>query len=763
MMDIIVSIVEWILEFIADAFGSGCQFLAGVMFDSIDKFMGSDQNVIIKILSPVYNFSVNYLVPFSVSLMVVLIVYNLLLTMFGKYSTSRDEPVTLMARGFLFAMLIVASTSIIGVIGGTADTSNGKSKPGVVLQLASAMADVGTSNDSLGRSGLTSTKKSTVAKDIKKTLSNGKTTVENFAGYTTDKSDSDEGSEYTVTEKGNNKKGKVASAIATVGIGSTNGGFAGFLIILLVYVLVYGGMVLIMMWKCAKICSRFVYRFVIFLVLLYMAPVTLACAPSKSTQRIFAEWLKMIASYAVLLITTAAFMRVGTVVIYQSFHYAGSTDLIQVVFSFLVAIMFLKMIYDLEKYIEKLGLTAVGLPDSVSGLSKEIGSTVNMLKHSLMREGVKSALDHIKGVPSKPDFTVKSPSTVTDKSINDAFGQGIKNYDKDGNEINTLASEMLGKENDNAFISDPNGENMLGTDGIMHNISEFEADADGNMVLKDDDSIMADDQSMMNRYSIADTGIDTDGLDGLDDTSNAFTNVSDTPEGTVVVPDENGNCFLSDTADGKVAVRKSDLDDSNLTEYALKSDEEGNYSAAVWHSKDDGDKFRLGKDGNFVNIGNGQSYSFGKATDDNATPIKYTSTSKDSSKCVNAKSNRIETKIKYNNNLPDGAKISSINNLEYCSTLYEAKDGTTTGIARQMLVDPKTGRPTGQSRYVKFTRYDNNEINKDEIAKHRRTTNREKSDRNPCEGYTPDGKHYLHIEKYMGERKKPTIQKYKGV
>ena len=767
MYELIVSIVEWILEFIAKAFGSACQFLAGVIFDSIESFMGSDQNIIIKILSPVYNFSINYLVPFAFSFLAVILVCNLIKTMFGKYSTSRDEPITLVVRGVIFVILIAATPMLIGLIGGTVETTSGANESGIVLQMTSAMADVGTSNDSNGRSGLTSVKKSSTKKDIKDTLSNGKDTINKFIGYSADKSDSDDGGS-TYTARKNTDKNTVGSTISDTGMNSEDtGGFAVFIIGILGYVLIYCVMVFVMAWKCLKICSRFIYRFVIFLVILYMAPVAFSCGPSKSTQKIFEEWLKMIASYAVLLITTTAFMRIGVVVIYQAFHYSASSSLIQVVFAFLVAIMFLKMIYDLEKYVEKLGLSAVGLPDSVSGFSKELGSVANMLKHSLMREGVKSALDHAKGMSSKPDLSVKTPSAITDKSINDALGQGIKDRDENNNEIDTLATDMLGKDNDGAFVKDSNGECVLGTDGIMHNASEFEEqmDKDGNKqyVLSDDNSVMAADQSMQERYTMQDSGIDTDGLDGMDSTSGAFTNVAETSSNSAMIPNEDGNYFMAQSADGNIAVNKADLDDSNTTAYALQSDENGNFKAVVWSSEDDGVKYLMGNNGNLVNIGNGQSYSLTKSTDEGAIPVKYQTTDKKTSQSINAKSNRVENKIKYNTNLPDGAKISSVNNLEYCSTLYKAKDGTTTGIARQMLLDPKTGKPTGESRYVKFTRYDNNEISKDEIAKHRRNTNRDMSDRNPCEGYTPDGKHYIHIEKYMGERKKSTIQKYRGV
>ena len=192
----------------------------------------------------------------------------------------------------------------------------------------------------------------------------------------------------------------------------------------------------------------------------------------------------------------------------------------------------------------------------------------------------------------------------------------------------------------------------------------------------------------------------------------------------------------------------------------MTTDDNGNFAVKEWSSDFDGDKYRLGKDGNLVNIGSGESYSYGNARTEGSVPVKY-ETSSNGSKCISAKSGRIESMAKYNTNLPKGSKISAINNLEYCSTLYKAKDGTTTGIARQRLVD-SDGKPTGQTRYVKFTRYDNTEISKDEIARHRKATNRAMSDRNPCEGYTPDGKHYIHIEKYMGERKKSTIQGHRG-
>lgn len=766
MNDLIVSIVEWILEFIANFFGSACQFIAGIIFDSIGNFMGSNQNIIIKILSPVYNFSINYLMPFSIGLLAIILVANLLITMFGKYSSSRDEPITLVVRGIFFAILIMATPALIGLIGGTAMTGNNKNESGIVLQMTSAMSDIGTNKDVNGQTGLTSVKNSEVNKDIKKTLSNGKDNVNDFIGYSADKSDSDNGGS-TYTAKKNTDKDTIGSTISDAGMNSGDeGGFAVFIIGILGYVIIYCVMVLIMAWKCLKICSRFVYRFVIFLVILYMAPVTLACGPSKSTQKVFGEWLRMVVSYAVLLIATAAFMRIGLVVIYLSFHYSASTSLMQVIFSFLVSIMFLKMIFDLERYVEKLGLTAVGLPDSVSGLSRQLGSTANMLKYSLMREGVRSALSHVKDIPNKM-ATPKDPNTITNKQVREAFGQGVKDRDEKGNEVDTLATEMLGKDNDNAFVKDPNGDCVMGTDGIMHDISEFEeqTDKDGNkqFVLSEDKSVMPEDQSMQDRCSsISDSNIDTKELDGMDSTSGAFTNVENENKDSAFIQDDSGDYYMAQSADGNVSVNKADLDDSNTTEYALKSDNEGNFKAVKWNSEDDGDKYRVGNNGNLVNIGNGQRFSYTKSSNEGAIPVKYKTTSKDTSKAFNAKSNRIDEKIKYNSNLPDGAKISAINNLKFCREFYKTPDGTTIGLAKQTLIDSKTGKPTGQSRDVKVTIYENNEINRGKLAEYRRNSNRNNLDRNPCEGDTPDGKYYIHIDKYMGEHKQSIIWKYKG-
>lgn len=756
MIDVIISIVEWILEFIADFFGNLCQSLAGIIFNTMDKFMSGNQNIIIKILSPVYNFSINYLIPFCVALLIFLLVWNLTLTMFGKYSTSRDEPIVLLVRGAIFGVLICLSPLVISAIGGTTGT-NGDTEPGIVIQLTSTLLDVGTDNDADGTTKIV-TKENNNGKNIKKTLAKGMDKITNFIGFSSERTDGDTGSKYTATKNGKTTINDVASAFFDVSTNNSLSGFTLHFIGLLAYAVIYGLLILIIAWKCLKICSRFIYRFVIFLVLLYFCPLAFTCAPSKSTQRIFSEWLRMLVSYSVLLALTAIFMRLSTFIVFNAFHYSATSDLVQVVFAFLVAIFFLKMTYELERYIEKLGLTAVGLPDSVSGLSGLIAGSVGELRHSLTREGTKMALDKLKGTTSKPDFSIKSPSEVKDESIIDAFSQGSAKYDNEGNEINPLSQDVLGKENDNAFVSDPSGDNIMGSDGIMHNESEFEKDEDGNMVLKANNDIIAENTSQ--RYSVADAGINTENVNGLDDTSNAFTNVSDLENGSALISSDDGNYYMAETPDGNVAIRKTDLDDNNTTEYAITTDNNGNFAAKEWSSDLDGDKYRLGKDGNLVNIGSGESYSYGNARTEGSVPVKY-ETSSNGSKCISAKSGRIESMAKYNKNLPKGSKISAINNLEYCSTLYKAKDGTTTGIARQRLVD-SDGKPTGQTRYVKFTRYDNTEISKDEIARHRKATNRAMSDRNPCEGYTPDGKHYIHIEKYMGERKKSTIQGHRG-
>lgn len=760
MLKVIISVVECILEFFASFAGYVCQFVSGVIFNSMDSFMGSDQNIIIKILSPVYNFSKNYLIPISFSLMIMIVVYSLVKIMFGRFSNSKDEPLTLLVRCALFGILIFMSTDIIGLIGGTS-VVDGKSQPGIVIQMVSAMSDVGTSNDVWGSSKIKNNKQEKLVKNAKKTLNSGKQNVDDMLGYTSAKSDSDTGTEYSSKKIDDNSSVNLGAALTESAVDSTFGNFVVYFCSIALYALIYGFLILLMAWKCLKICSRFVYRFVIFLVLLYMCPLIFACAPSHNTQRTFEEWLKMILSYAVMLVLTAAFMRLGLFVIFESFKYSVSSNLIQVIFSFLVSIMFLKMIYELEKYVEKLGFTAVGLPDSVSGLSKTIGGLGHLFTYSLMREGVKGVFDKVKSIPSNPEFSVNNP---INKNLEKALNQGKKVYDKDGKVKNKLASEMLGKANDKAFVSNPTGDNLRGTDGVMYDSSEFVEDKDGNLVLKNNENVMA--QNPHERYSQPfENEIDTEGLDGVDGSCNAFTDVKDMQEGTAAVTDEDGDYFMTKSDSGNIAIKKSDLDENNTTEYAIKPDENGNYKATEWQSEKDGDKFRVGKKGNLVNVGDGQRYKIVNAGNKNikdSIPVNYTTTTgEDTSYCLNAKSGRIENKVQYNANLPRGAKISAVNNLEYCSTLYEAKDGTTTGIARQMITDPNTGKLTGESRYVKFTRYDNNEISKDEIARHRASTNRAMSDRNPCEGYTPDGKHYIHIEKYMGERKKPQIQKYR--
>jgi hypothetical protein len=787
MMDMIVSIVEWILEFIFDCFAKVAQLIASVIFNTMDQFMSADDNVVVSVLSPVYKFGANYLKPFSLALMGTLVVYALLVTMFGKYSATNDDPIRLVVRACIFGALIIfsfpsaaVSSGIVDIIGGTAYTTDGKSESGIVLEMTSLMSKIGTSEDSKtqkgGKNGLNTLDKKTITSEAKSCLANGHTATENFTGFTASSNSDSETAEYTVSEKSDVKKTGLAEAISS-NVSTDKGGFAIFLLNSGVYLIVYAILVLIMAWKCLKICSRFVYRFVIFLVMLYMAPVCFACGPAKGTQRIFGEWLKMIVSYAILLIATSAFMRVATEVIYMAFHYAGDSDLIKTVFAFLAATMFLKMIYDLEKYIEKLGLSAVGLPDSVSGLSREVGGFVGSLKHSMMREGTKSALDSIKGASSNPDFKTKEVSQIPNSSDRKAFEQGVTKVNKDGELVNPVANQMLKKtDNDNAFVTDATGEYMRASDGQIHSEDEFERNEDGSfktenvdgkemMHLKDNPSVTADSQT--ERFSYADDTIDTSGVSGLDSESSPFTSIEEAPRGTSisVAEDGNGSMYMAKTEDGSaVAIRESDLDSSNTTAYSVKPDGRGGVKVSEWTSSNDGDMYRVGKNGNLVNIGDGTTYNFAKSTDANAKSVKYQTTqSIGSGMVLNAKSGeRVEHMAKFNTNLPAGARIAAVDRLEYCSTLYNNKDGTTTGIARQHIVDSKTGKPTGETKYVKFTRYDNNEISKDEIAKHRSMTNRNKSDRNNCEGYTPDGKHYIHIEKYMGDRKKPTIQKFRA-
>ncbi len=121
----------------------------------------------------------------------------------------------------------------------------------------------------------------------KKTLNSGKQNVDDMLGYTSAKSDSDTGTEYSSKKIDDNSSVNLGAALTESAVVSTFGNFVVYFCSIALYALIYGFLILLMAWKCLKICSRFVYRFVIFLVLfVYVSTYICLCSVTQYSENL---------------------------------------------------------------------------------------------------------------------------------------------------------------------------------------------------------------------------------------------------------------------------------------------------------------------------------------------------------------------------------------------------------------------------------------------------------------------------------------------
>ena len=770
-METVVNFMEAILQWFTVQATKFIQYCAGQLFSLIGGFIKEDNNVVLQVLKPVYNFGMDYIKPISLSLLILLMVWNMLMTMFGKFSSSKDDPSVLVVRTIIFGALIVFSPLLVKTIG--VDYSGNSANSGIILQLSNIMNDIGTSNDD-GANRLKINKTNSSSK-LNSMINDGLKQIDKFLGtnalesigFNNPKGDIDKDNYSSVKQTSKNSKKSIGEVL--ISFSSTGGGgFVIFLAAIILYIIVYGIMLLILAWRMFKICIRWVYRLSIFLVLLFMCPLAFACGPSKSTQRICSEWMRMIASYGVLVILTSAFLRIGQFVIDAAIYYSStSSSVISIIFALATAFFFLKIIYDLEKYIEKLGLSAVGLPDSTPAMFRAIGMTAsrrltNHLFNKVGQLGGQLASDIKGSIGTKGQIANEALSGYGNESVKAPKGDAQLEPNQ------KLFENILGNDNDKSFIEDPDGNYALGEDGLMHELGEDGKALDGTELLNNERmSLMNDENASIKSLS-----------DGLDDAS-PFTPIEETDDKSAFFTDEKGDYVMSKDLDtnSDIAVPISSLEssDGKIDRFSLYNNPDGSTS----YKEDEAGSYAKVKDGGLVKVGK-ERFSMGDVKGLYATNketgaledvsayyradgsvinpnnkgmlrVKYgdnplirgnkakykLSNSDNASKYLSSNTNRISNTHAYNNKLPNGSRISDFNKIKFSKLEGITSDGTQIYTATQRLQN-------GSEKQVSVKVYDVNELTRDTISKFKNSTN-------PCEGYLPRGDKYIHIDKEYGK------------
>lgn len=116
---IITKLFQLLFQFIAQGAGQICQGLAGVMFKAMNFFISTGADGLVSvILKPVLDFSLNFLVPLAKGIIVLLVIWNLIKCMWGRFSNSQDNPIELIIRFIIFYGLILSTSFFINFIGG---------------------------------------------------------------------------------------------------------------------------------------------------------------------------------------------------------------------------------------------------------------------------------------------------------------------------------------------------------------------------------------------------------------------------------------------------------------------------------------------------------------------------------------------------------------------------------------------------------------------------------------------------------------------
>ena len=628
-------VIAWfmstIFTWLANAFGSLAKFACGLLFKMMDVFVDTDTNIIGSALHPLYVFSRDNLVPISLFILVTIFVWNIWKIMFGRFAYSEEDPIALTGRTVFFAILILSSVSIMKFYLGpnindhlffgtekikmnqiVVTDKDGKKEvkkevkgfKGVIpIFIEEARANTKSINDAKTvyseneQNNWDSIKKVADASGQGDAVDSAK---ESMNGTETSQADGEDDVSFVSDSANSLEDDSLDMGDAIFAALNVNSPII-MIAWLLVYIIVYVILLLIIVYNAVGICWKLIQRLTSLYFVVYMCPLALCCGAAKSTVQIFSSWLRMVIAYSITTVLTVGFMRVAQEVVYNSFTISGRTSNVFVtIFIYSIAIAFLNIIKQLEKYIDNLGFNAVGFPDR-SMWENIIGAKALKVAES----GIKKGLN--KGSHKLIDFAKASPSdSKVKKSLtsNGVTGKGklsLNQSSKIGAFTPSSIPTQYAKGSNTDGITLLNGKNSE---------KGFIPDVDGNGNYKDINGRALDPNSL--EYF---TNMDEKNIKLSDKNKRVGTYPGVKEEKGHLKEDSKGTYYMSKLGEkNNVAIPKGQLDTS------VAYTKNGN----IWKSGD-GDVFYPTKDGsNLVNVGNKKRYSI--ADSNNGTPYNYVTT-----------------------------------------------------------------------------------------------------------------------------------------
>jgi len=590
---IFVDLLELIIKFIASIIAGVCQAIVGLIFVFIESAIGfqSGENIVWEILEPLKEFSINILVPFGIEIMFMIALWNLIRIMFGKFSENDEDPFILIGKLIFLTVLILAlgrtdvftrvadgTTEILAIalkekqdVINDASTALGESGNTFIDNVVSIIDPNGTSGVEIDQSSITKT-----PDDSSLTGGGSSSTPETVTRE-----------EYIETSK---LEGVGALGV-TVLVGVSSNAFLVLIIAMIAYIVVYLGMLIVISWKLCKLTIKLVSRMVYFFFTLCMAPLALACGVSKSTNKITSEWFKLLMTYLILIIFTGSFFSVAQKIVLQGFIKSASLSIFELIIGFSVISLLLDILLNLEAYLEKLGLNAMGA-NGRSAAGFIIGQTVTRLLGNMIsgKGNGKLTSDNVNNAGKMNNLLsrVKAGFSKNKKNM-------INNVNQSANGSGSLLASKLAHGNARNMFANKNGTFGVDNDGKFH---ELAFDSKGNPLAATTDengnptALLSTDGTAckLDRYS--DMGAETNRIKLGDENSSSskVAGVSSLNSSKTLLETDGGNYYRN----GITAIPKDQLQ--------VTADGD----VATWNV--DGDVWGRLNTGEAVNLGSGETY-----------------------------------------------------------------------------------------------------------------------------------------------------------
>ena len=612
-------VIAWLLNsiitWLANIFGSASKFVCGFLFESMDQFLSADTNIVGQALHPLYVFATDTLIPIAFFILIIVMAYSLIKSMFGRFAYTAEDPLLLIGRTFFFGFLIFFSTYIMTFLLGpdiskdlwssneqisfsqTEYLQEEDEFVGLIpLFINSANASPKTRKEAAKEYKNSETKNRKQFIEFAKKSGNGEVAQKGLDKYDSGTEVSlDDGSSDTGFNNSDSYTNKMSIAQMMMASNPANEIFQ--VIWLLLYFVIYILLFLIVIFSAIGVCWKLVQRFTVLYCLVYMCPLALACGASKNTQPILTGWAKMVAAYGVTTMLTVGFMRVAQEIIYNSFVLsARTTNIFSTIFIYTIAIAFMNFIKSLERYVDRMGLNAVGVPDR-SMLNSMIGFAVSQPLSRVFSDSIRQGLGSLKnGVLNRGEKIAQSKA-------NSQLKEGIANgLDASQSSLKNGAFAINGEASMYAKLQD--GNEMKQLKGHYDDNGSFipERNSNGDYVATDGTTLNPDNTDFytdMNDKNIQ--------LEGTDDKVGSYAGVKD--QKGYVNTDIKGDNYLAKTPRGEnVLIPKSEVKTGTFY----------NADGSKWVASQSGTnapRYLKTNDGNLVNVGNGTTYSQVKGED----------------------------------------------------------------------------------------------------------------------------------------------------